>query len=124
MNIKIEDDVFDITKRIKEIDDGYYIEYNCKRKLYELHNFNQLNSYCLTIPFDNLDDRVLDLILYTNISNIDNIMIDINNCNTLNEINSQKIRKERSEFIVKEIYDFCNNSSKNFEVNSFENLWG
>ena len=65
MKIKIDDDVFDITKRIKEIDDGYFVVYNTLKNSFELHNNYQENTYCLTCPYECLDERVLDMIYYS-----------------------------------------------------------
>ena len=123
MKIKIENDVFEITKRIKEIDDGYYIVFDTKKQVYELHNSEQDNSYCLTVPYANLDVRLIDLLLYTNIKNIDNILNDIDNNNNNIENNSLKSIKEQTNYMAKEICDFANNSSKKFESNSLSNIW-
>lgn len=123
MKIKIENDVFEITQRIKEIDEGYYIVFDTKKQMYELHNYMQPNTYCLTIPYDNLDSRLIDLLLYTNISNIDNIINDIDNNNSNIERNALNNVKIQTEYMVKEIYEFSNNSSKNFEINSCDNFW-
>ena len=123
MKIKIYDDVFEITKRIKEIDEGYFIVFDTKKARYELHNCNQINSYCLTVPYDNLDSRLIDDILYTGISNIDNIIRDIDNNNTKLEQDVEKNIKNQTEYYIKEICDFANNSSKKYDINCFENKW-
>ena len=123
MKIKIDDDVFEIAKRIKEIDDGYYIVFDTKKEVYELHNSKQVYSYCLTVPYTNLDSRLLDMVLYTNISNIDNIINDIDNNNASIERNTAIQVKDYTNFMVKEIYDFCNNSSKQYINDNFKNMW-
>ena len=64
MKVIIEDDVFDILKRVREIDEGYFILFDTSNCKYELHNINQPTTYCLTIPFDNIDSRLIDLVLY------------------------------------------------------------
>ena len=123
MKIKINNDVFEITKRIKDIDDGYYVVFDTRKNHYELHNKNQPYTYCLTYPYDNLDSRMIDMILYTNIDNIDNIVneIDKNNANIENSVNNSI--KNKTEYMVREIYDFASNSSKKCDVNLFENKW-
>ena len=123
MKIKIDDDVFEIAKRIKEIDDGYYIVFDTKKEVYELHNSKQVYSYCLTVPYANLDSRLLDMVLYTNILNIDNIIKDIDNNNASIERNTAIQVKDYTNFMVKEIYDFCNNSSKQYINDNFKNMW-
>ncbi len=124
MKILIESDVFDITKRIKEIDDGYFICYNLKQKKYELHNQNQEHSYCLTIPYRNLDDRIIDLINMTKVANIDNIIADIDRNNSIVEQNHADTVKSIADYCLREIYSFANNSSKDFDYSSaFSNIW-
>lgn len=123
MKIKIENDVFEITKRIREIDEGYYIVFDTDKGEYELHNSMQPFSYCLTVPYADLDSRLIDLILYTNISNIDNIIKDIDNNNAEIENKSKKQVKEQAEYMVKEIYNFSNNSSKKYDYTAFGNSW-
>jgi len=123
MKIRIEDDVFEITKRVKEIDEGYYIVFDTDKQSYELHNSNQLTSYCLTVPYQILDSRCVDLILYSSVANIDNIIEDIDNNNNIIENHNLNHVKNQSEFMLREIYEFFNNSSKKFCNNSFETKW-
>jgi len=123
MKIKIDNDVFDITKRIKEIDDDYYIVFDDKNNKYELHNCKQANSYCLTCPYEQLDKRFVDLILYTHINNSDNILMDIDKNNSDLENSATKKRVDQTEYMVREIYEFSNNSSKEYSENAFKTRW-
>lgn len=123
MKVIIEDDVFDILKRVREIDEGYFILFDTSNCKYELHNINQPTTYCLTIPFDNIDSRLIDLVLYTNISNIDNIINDIDTNNNKIEFDNKNNLKNQTDYMVREIYNFCNNSSKELTDNSFNILW-
>lgn len=124
MKIEIESDVFDITKRIKEIDEGYYIVLNNKNNKFELHNKFQINTYCLQIPFDSLDKRVIDVIHASNVCNIDNIINNIDKNNKYIENESFNNIKDQSSYMLNEIYNFCNNSSKSYVVDkAFKNVW-
>ena len=62
MKIEIEDDVFEIVKRLKEIDDGYFVLYDTCKNRFEVHNYYQENTYCLMCPYDVLDDRLIDIV--------------------------------------------------------------
>jgi len=102
MKIKIESDVLDIIKRIKEIDDGYYIMYNQNNKKFEVHNSHQKRSYCLTIPYSQLDERTIKMIYETSIKNYDKITRELEEGNKkyqekeidkVKEINDYKIRE-------------------------------
>ena len=123
MKIKIENDVFDIVKRIKELDDGYYILFDTMKKQFEVHNKNQKTSYCLTVPYGELDKRLVDLLKYSSIENIDKIVNEIDKNNTILEQNSKSIQKSQSEYMLNEIYQYCNNSSKEFGGDAFSTKW-
>lgn len=86
MKIKIEHDVYNISNRIKEIDRFYYIVFNTSKNCFEVHNSSQTeNSFCLTIPYDFLDERTLNLVNETRVENIERILNKIENENKLKE---------------------------------------
>ena len=92
MLVKLYSDVFDISQRVKNIDSGYYILFNTSNKKFEVHNSNQVgSSYCLTLPFKELDERTLNFINKTKSNNIEKILKEIENENKLRE-SSEKSR--------------------------------
>jgi len=124
MKVKIESDVFDIVDRIKTIDEGYYIVFDLCKGRYELHNSNQPNTYCISIPYDEIDEKLINLIYGTNIDNIDNIIEDIDKYNANIENNNNKSMKNQTDYMVREIYNFANNSSKFFDSDkAFKSIW-
>lgn len=124
MKIKIDSDVFDIIKRIKEIDEGYYILFDLDKNRYELHNINQSTTYCLTYPYEDLDERMISLINKTNSRYIDNIMEDIDNNNAKIEKECEDNAKCTADYMIREIYAFSNNSTKNFDDDKmFASVW-
>ena len=124
MKIKIESDVFDVSKRIKEIDENYFIMFNLNNNKYELHCASQPNTYCFSYPYEDLDERFIDMIYKTNIANIDNIIEQIDNNNAKIENNVNSSVKDKSNFMLREIYKFSNISSKNFdESKAFSSVW-
>ncbi len=71
-SFEIESDCLDITKRIKAVDEDYFVVFNLDKKKFELHNKSQgRNTYCLTFPFDSLDERAVTLVLKTMVQNSD-----------------------------------------------------
>lgn len=59
--VLIESDVFNISQRIKEIDEGYFIVFNPTNQRYELHHSEQADSsYCSTLPYEELDGRAIE----------------------------------------------------------------
>lgn len=86
MKIKIENDVFDIANRIKQIDRDYCIFFNTSTNQFEVHNISQPNnSFCLSVPYHNLDERALKLTRETNSANIEIILSQIDNENSIKE---------------------------------------
>lgn len=97
MHLKLTHDVYEISKRIKNLDRGYYIVYNTSTCKFEVHNFNQLHtSYCLTLPYANLDERTLNYVAKTRSVNIEKILEEIENNNKIQE--STQKRESLSEF--------------------------
>jgi hypothetical protein len=66
MLIKIENDLFDIAARLREIDSGYFVLFDTGKKVYQIHNAAQANgTYCLTLPYDSLDARAVEYVKST-----------------------------------------------------------
>lgn len=86
MKIKLTSDVYNISKRIKEIDRNYYIVFNTSNEKFEVHNSSQIcGSYCLTLPYKEIDERVLKYVQKTSSVNIDYVLNEIQNNNNLLE---------------------------------------
>ena len=86
MKIKIFNDVYEISKRIKYIDKDYYVVYDTSKQKFEIHNSNQIgNSYCLTVPYKELDERTLKLVRSSQSANIEEILKNLENDNRLRE---------------------------------------
>ena len=86
MLIELTHDVYEISKRIKKIDKDYYVVYNTSKHKFEIHNSSQQgSSYCVTIPYENLDERTLKYVRSTMSTNIDEILDKIENDNKLRE---------------------------------------
>ena len=66
----VKSDVFRIADRIKRIDKDYLILFNHKSRKYEVHNSSNIgNTYCFTVPYDELDDRTLEYCRETLVEN-------------------------------------------------------
>lgn len=103
MLIEINNDVYFISEKIKEIDGGYKIFYNTKRKKFEVHNVNQIgSSYSLTIPYNILDGRTLLLVKKTRIENRKKFFEEIEKNNNLLEKRAENENKIKNEFLIKE----------------------
>lgn len=79
---EIESDCLDIVKRIKEIDKDYFVMFNLDNGKFELHHRGQLKkTYCLTLPYDTLDERSVLYVLKTRVQNSDKIFKEIDEAN-------------------------------------------
>lgn len=59
----IESNVFDIPQRLKDYDKNLFIVYNLKKDRFEIHSLeNPFDSYCISIPYKELDERTLTLV--------------------------------------------------------------
>ena len=57
--------MFGISRRLKSIDDGYFVFLNYKTGKFEVHNKKDTPSLCLVLPYDRLDERTVRHVLYT-----------------------------------------------------------
>ena len=89
-----------------------------------LHNINQNNSFCFYIKNNEISPEIINDIFYSNTSNIDSIIEDIDNNNNKVEQNTAKRTLDLTTYMAKEIFDFSNNSSKEYDVGkAFSNMW-
>jgi len=66
----IQEDLYDISSRIKEIESGYFIVRNLRSDKFEVHSTMNggWDTYCFTVPYDELDVRTLQYCRETNIA--------------------------------------------------------
>lgn len=125
MKIKIESDVFDIVERIKSIDENYVLMYDTDTRNLEVHNLAQLNSYCFCVKNSQISSEIIEEIFMSNIVFIDKIIDDIDNNNLKIEKEANDKVKTITEYCAREIYNFCNSSTKNLNYNdAFKSVWG
>ena len=74
----IDDDMFGVVRRLKSIDDGYFVFLNYKTGKFEVHNRRQRPAtLCLVLPFETLDERTVNRVLYTRAENVKRIVEDM-----------------------------------------------
>lgn len=104
MLIRICNDNLFISERLKEIDAAYYVVYNTKQKIYEVHRKGQAdNTFCVGLPFSELDERTVNFVLKTRVENVDRLIEEIEKNNLKIEKNNQKILEEK----IKEVLYDC-----------------
>jgi len=105
MKIKLTHDVYGIAKRIKNLDRGYFIVYDTEKEKFEVHNNLQLgSSYCLTLPYSELDARALDYVAKTSCTNIERILEEIESENRIQEsADTSSALNQMNELVAEEL---------------------
>lgn len=99
--VMITNDVFDIAKRIKEIDDDYFVVYDTRLCRFEVHNKRQkLDTLSLVLPYDTLDCRAIDKVLSTRTEYIAKRLAEIDEYN-------QKLQISQAKQMVQKRLDEC-----------------
>ena len=123
MLIKIEEDVFDITKRLKEIDESYFVMVNTQKQKFEVHSSAQKHTYCLTIPHKNLDARTISLTLKTRIENTEKILAEIEENNKKLERENKRQIDDLCDFKAKEIFSYAKKHENANLDNAYKTRW-
>ena len=101
--IEIESDCLCVVQRIKAIDSDYYVVFDLDEKKFKLFCRGQFgNPYCLTFPYDRLDERCVDYVLRTRVQNSDKIFEEIEK---ENELNTKRQIKQILNGLEERIYD-------------------
>ena len=78
--VRIDGDLFDISGRIREIDERYVIYRNKRLNRFEIHADGVLQ---IAVPFDRLDARTVELVRSTRLENASKLIaqMDAHNAN-------------------------------------------
>lgn len=98
--LEIKKDLFDIAKRLKEIDRNYLVFYNRKNSCFEVHNTRQKgNTFCLSVPYKVLDARTIDLVFKTRIENAEKLLAELEENNLKMELTKAEKTKNFGEML-------------------------
>ena len=72
---QITNDLFDITKRLKDIDQNYVIIFNDESIRFEVHSstYPSMQTLEFIVPFETLDERTLWYALKTRVENFESL---------------------------------------------------
>lgn len=92
----IDDDLFGIARRLKSIDDGYYIVLNYKTGKFEVHNSKCApRTLCLVLPFETLDERTVRKVNMTRAERVEELLREAERNNELLERRSKSAALDR-----------------------------
>lgn len=98
--VEIRDDLFDISARIKSIDENYKIYFNRGTCRYELHNVRTSPTYQATFPYATLDKRALDFARQTNAAKAKQILEEI-------DAHNEALEQDRQKMLLQKTLDEC-----------------
>jgi len=117
----ITNSTHNIPARLKQIDSDYFLVRNHATKQFEVHHWKQIGgTFCLNIPFNELDERTLQRVRETQIQYIDNIIAEMDRHNVELETKGDKELKEVTEVVTKDIFRYLNTheSKETIDANS------
>ena len=107
--IKIENDIFFLAERLRDIDEGYFVALNTKTKNFEVHNKNQpISTFCLLVPKNKLNPSLLEYVRKTRSSRQKKLIEQI-------ERENAKIQKRNEQNIILEAAEKFEELTKNKE---------
>lgn len=104
----IENDLFDIANRIKNIDKDYVIYRNMLSGKFELHNTRYTPSLQVILPYDELDMRTIVYTVNTRVENIKKVAEEM-------EKENQRLEKENYAKMQNDILEKVENVYRNVE---------
>ncbi len=116
--IPIEHSLYDIPKRLEEIDSDLFVCLNTKTQRFEVHSLgNKGTTFCFSVPYDELDVRTIEVFRRSNLKtrSIKEIIWEMDRENELRERRNEArrrseinawAREHRSEFkkAAEEVY--------------------
>jgi len=94
--VLITGDMYDICSRLKEIDGGYYVMFDGKRKRFEVHHRGQRgNTLCVVLPYDRLDERAVVHVRRTRAERMREVVAE------MDRDNARREREERDRVMRK-----------------------
>lgn len=99
--------VTSIPERLKEYDKSFFVVYNHQSHKFEVHSTDNLfDTYCFTVPFNELDSRTIDLVKKNDTKNkgAREIEKEINDHNDKIEREKKKAQKNWIEDIARETH--------------------
>ena len=91
----IEEDLYDISRRLKEIDDGYFLVFNFLKDRYEVHHMYRKNTFQFSVPYPELDCRTLKLAYETRVERMEELLRKMEQENAETERRSEEKQKKR-----------------------------
>ena len=123
MKIIIENDLFDISQRLKEIDNGYYVVYDTDKSRYEVRNIDLGGKICFVVPYKYLDEKTLKYARKTNIKNSKKLLDEIEKNNKEIEVKNYNKIIDECTYKFKEIFNYEKMTKEMNYENAYKTKW-
>ena len=124
MLVNITTDVFDILSRLKAIDSNYFIVFNTNKQRYEVHNSGQKQTFCLTVPFNKIDARLVPYVRKTRRENADKLIKEMEIHNEKLEQEIKRVQNDEASWKLKEMFDYANKKNNDVNFNdAYKDKW-
>lgn len=67
--IEIKNDLFDVSERLKSVDESYRLFFNVDTQRYEVYENNHGFTRAFVVPYDELDARTISYARFTRVEN-------------------------------------------------------
>lgn len=112
----IHDHVSNVPQRLREIEKEYFVLYNKRTGHFEVHSMLNVGStYCLTVPYKELDWRAVDLVRMTRVDRNDNIHEIIENHNKKIKEDAEKKAIDQIGELAKDIFHYATADTRSVE---------
>ena len=122
----VKNDLFNISRRIKQIDKNYFLMFNFKTKKFEVHYKRNKNTLEIILPFNVLDKRTLDLVRKTRVENREKLIEEMDKNNKELELKNNVKIKDEVTFKAKEMISYIQNKGDNYNIDfsdAYKNKW-
>lgn len=105
-----------IPERLREIEKEYFVLYNKRTGHFEVHNtLNIGNTYCLTVPYKELDWRTVDLVKMTRSERAEKYIFEMDKRNDKLEKDAEARAIDFAGELAKDIWNYARQDHKSTE---------
>ena len=123
MKVKIENDLFEISSRLKQIDDTYFVVYDTQKHRYEVYSTMQKNGSMCFLVGKKLDYYAISKAHKTLIKRLKRVVnsIDIHNKKAIRKNEEETSYKIRTN--LKSCFDYISKTGKDNLININKTVW-
>lgn len=116
-------DIYGISRRIREVNSSYCLFLNLLTKKYEVHDLsNHFNSLCLTLEPHELNSTLIRKLHISKRENMKNYFIQIEENNKKIEAQQKQKLLNQTSDLTKEIFDYASHKNRDLSDVEIKNI--